>query len=143
MVLPIQNEIFQNFSETPKHIIVATTAFGMGISVPDIRLVLHFNLPLSVIDYYQQIGRAGRDGEKAHAVLLYHPDDIDLNRYILDKENLSETVHAWQNDRLDEMVSIAESDNCLMQQVLKELGEDHPTTCRHCTNCQRARRCAV
>lgn len=126
-----------------KHIMIATTAFGMGINVPDIRLVIHFNLPLGVIDYYQQIGRAGRDGEKAHAVLLYHPDDIDLNRYILDKENLSETVHAWQNDRLDEMVSIAESDNCLMQQVLKELGEDHPTTCRHCTNCQRARRCAV
>ena len=72
------------FINGSKRIIVATTAFGMGISVPDIRLVLHFNLPLSTIDYYQQIGRSGRDGEKSHAMLLYHPDDIALNQKILD-----------------------------------------------------------
>lgn len=131
------------FINGSKHIIVATTAFGMGISVPDIRLVLHFNLPLSVIDYYQQIGRAGRDGKKSHAMLFYTPDDIALNQNILDKENLSDHVKDWLDDRLDEIVSIAGSDQCLMQQVLKELGEDHPTTCRHCTNCQRVRRCAV
>jgi len=123
-----------------KSIMVATTAFGMGINVPDIRLVLHFNLPLSAIDYYQQIGRAGRDGEKSHAMLLYHPDDIELNRYILDHEDLAEEVQSWLTERLDEMVSIAESDKCLMQQLLNALGEDHPTKCRHCTNCQKARR---
>ena len=69
------------FIKGSKPIIVATTAFGMGINVPDIRFVLHFNLPLSTIDYYQQIGRAGRDGEKSHAMLLYHPDDVELNHH--------------------------------------------------------------
>lgn len=123
-----------------KRIIVATTAFGMGINVPNIRLVLHFNLPLSAIDYYQQIGRAGRDGKKSHAMLLYHPDDIGLNQYVLNKEDSSKDVREWLSERLDEMVSIAESDQCLMQQVLESLGEEHPTTCRHCTNCQKARR---
>lgn len=128
------------FINGSKRIIVATTAFGMGINVPDIRLVIHFNLPLSTIDYYQQIGRAGRDGEKSHAMLLYHPDDIALNQNILDKEDLSDHVKDWLDDRLDEIVSIAGSDRCLMQQVLESLGEKHPKTCRHCTNCQRVRR---
>lgn len=128
------------FIKGSKRIMVATTAFGMGINVPDIRLVLHFNLPLSAVDYYQQIGRAGRDGKKSHAILLYHPDDIGLNQYVLNKEDLSEDVQEWLSERLDEMVSIAESDRCLMQQVLESLGEEHPTTCRHCTNCQKARR---
>lgn len=128
------------FINGSKPIMVATTAFGMGINVPDIRLVLHFNLPLNAIDYYQQIGRAGRDGAKSHGMLLYHPDDIELNRCILKKEGLADVVQDWLSERLDEMVSIAESDRCLMQQLLKTLGEDHPTTCRHCTKCQRARR---
>lgn len=128
------------FIKGSKPIMVATTAFGMGIDVPDIRLVIHFNLPLNAIDYYQQVGRSGRDGKKSRAVLLYHPDDIELNRYILNKDDLSETVCIWQNDRLYELVSIIESDRCLMQQVLEALGEDHPKTCRHCTACQRARR---
>jgi len=128
------------FIKGSKRIMVATTAFGMGISVPDIRLVLHFNLPLSAIDYYQQIGRAGRDGKKSHAMLLYHPDDIGLNQYVLNKEVPFEDVQEWLLERLNEMVSIAESNRCLMQQVLESLGEEHPTICRHCTNCQKARR---
>lgn len=128
------------FINGSKRIMVATTAFGMGINVPDIRLVIHFNLPLSVIDYYQQIGRAGRDGESSHAMLLYHPDDIALNQYILKNEKLPKRVRKWLTDRLDEMVLLAESDSCLMQQLLESLGEEHPTTCRHCTNCQKARR---
>lgn len=129
------------FIKGSKPIMVATTAFGMGIDVPDIRLVLHVNLPLSAIDYYQQVGRAGRDGKKSHAVLLYHPDDIELNQYILKKTELPEQVEEWVSGCLEEMVSIAESRQCLMRQLLKSLGEDHPTSCRHCTNCQKARRC--
>jgi len=128
------------FINGSKPIMVATTAFGMGINVPDIRLVLHFNLPLSTIDYYQQIGRAGRDGKKSHALLLYHPDDIELNRYILENDDLPNKVQKRLSDRQNEMVSIAQSDKCLMQQLLAALGEDYPTTCRHCTNCQKARR---
>lgn len=128
------------FINGSKRIMVATTAFGMGINAPDIRLVLHFNLPLSIIDYYQQIGRAGRDGKKSHAVLLYNRDDIELNRYILNNDAYSAELQDWLVDNLYELISIAESNLCLMQQLLKSLGEKHPTTCRHCTNCQKARR---
>ena len=86
---------------------VATTAFGMGVDVPDIRLVLHFNLPLNVIDYYQQIGRAGRDGNPAHAVLLYAKEDLDLNRHILDHGGYAPKLEKWLHCRLDEMANVA------------------------------------
>ena len=123
-----------------KRIMVATTAFGMGVDVSDIRLVLHFNLPLSVIDYYQQIGRAGRDGNPAHAVLLYAKEDIDLNQYILKHGDYEVSLKDQLAARLDEMADIAFSDCCLVRQVLGALGEESSTNCNRCTNCQRARR---
>lgn len=123
-----------------KPIMVASTAFGMGINAKDIRLIVHFNLPLNVIDYYQQIGRAGRDGEKSHAVLLYNPDDIELDRSILEGEHLSEQLRAWLNSRLDELVSIMSGNECLSRQVLLALGETPDKNCGRCSNCQRNRR---
>ena len=123
-----------------KRIMVATTAFGMGVDVSDIRLVLHFNLPLNVIDYYQQIGRAGRDGNPAHAVLLYAKEDLDLNRHILDHGGYAPKLEKWLHCRLDEMANVAASDSCMVRQVLGALGEESSTNCNRCTNCQRARR---
>ena len=128
------------FVHGEKPIMVASTAFGMGINAKDIRLVIHFNLPLNVIDYYQQIGRAGRDGERAHAVLLYHPDDIALDHFILEKEDLSEQLRAWLNNRLEELVSIMRGDECLASQILLALGETPDKNCGRCSNCQRNRR---
>ena len=128
------------FIRGDKRIMVATTAFGMGVDVPDIRLVLHFNLPLNVIDYYQQIGRAGRDGNPAHAVLLYAKEDIDLNQYILKHGDYEVSLKDQLAARLDEMADIAFSDCCMVRQVLGALGEESSTNCNRCTNCQRARR---
>ena len=129
-----------NFIHGKKRIMVATTAFGMGVDVPDIRLVIHFNLPLSVIDYYQQIGRAGRDGRKAHCVLLYAEEDRELNGNILCQEDYDEALQQLLLARLDKMIQILTGDGCIMQKVLVALGEKKPNTCRHCTNCQRKRR---
>lgn len=123
-----------------KRIMVATTAFGMGVDVSDIRLVLHFNLPLNVIDYYQQIGRAGRDGNSSHAVLLYAKEDIDLNLHILSHGNYAPKLEKWLHRRLEEMANVAASDSCMVRQVLGALGEESSTNCNRCTNCQRARR---
>lgn len=128
------------FIHNKKRIMVATTAFGMGVDVPDIRLVVHFELPLSVIDYYQQIGRAGRDGKKSRCVLLYATEDRDQNANILCKEDYDESLQKLLLDRLDEIVRIVTGKACIMQQVLAALGEKKPNTCRHCTNCQRNRR---
>lgn len=128
------------FLHGKKRIMVATTAFGMGVDVADIRLVIHFNLPLCVSDYYQQVGRAGRDGQKAHAVLLYAPEDIALNRAIVCKDKYSETVKEWMYERIQTMADVAQCDTCMMQRILNVLGEEHPKNCRHCTVCQRKRR---
>lgn len=122
-----------------KRIMIATTAFGMGVNVPDIRLVIHFNPPLSVIDYYQQIGRAGRDGETARAVLFDTPEDWDLNESILNREEYSGELRQTLLERMGELRCILSSDKCIMQQVLTALGEEKAKTCRHCTNCQRKR----
>ena len=128
------------FINGTKPIMVASTAFGMGIDARDIRLLIHFNLPLNVIDYYQQIGRAGRDGEKSHAVLLYHPEDIALAHFILDKEQFSEQLRTQLDNRLEELVAIVESDKCMPRQILRALGESDTQNCGRCSNCQRNRR---
>ncbi|WP_449290633.1 RecQ family ATP-dependent DNA helicase [Oscillibacter ruminantium] len=122
-----------------KSIMVATTAFGMGVSKQDLHLVLHYNLPLSVIDYYQQIGRAGRDGTKAHAVLLYDQNDIGLNHYLIDTIK-DESVRKWRDGQLNQMISLlANRTDCMMQQVLCVLGERKEKRCKHCSNCQKRR----
>lgn len=132
-----KNEL--KFIHGDKRIMVATTAFGMGVDVSNIRLVIHFNLPLSVTDYYQQIGRAGRDGEKSHAVLLYSEDDVELNRCIVKKDH-SDKIEKRLKESIDEMYEIAVSDQCLVRQVLNALGDKYNGNCNRCTNCQRARR---
>ena len=132
-----ENELL--FIQNDKHIMVATTAFGMGVDVSDIRLVIHFNLPLSVTDYYQQIGRAGRDGEKSHAVLLYGEDDVKLNQRIV-KKDYSGKVKKRLKQSIDEMYQIAVSDQCMVRQVLNALGDEYDGNCNRCTNCQRERR---
>ena len=135
-----RNEL--DFIHGCKRIMVATTAFGMGVDAAAMRLVVHFQLPLSVVDYYQQVGRAGRDGQKSHAVLLYGEEDIPLNQYILRSEQYSKSTRSWVDRRLKEMAEIAASDDCIMRQVVAALGEEDPVNCNHCTNCQKAWRCS-
>lgn len=142
------------FLSGKRRIIVSTSAFSMGIDKGDIRLVLHFHLPFSPADYYQQIGRAGRDGEKSHAVLLWDEKDISINEKILSgkarrqelqqlpeysEERYQEEVQRTV-DRLHILVKILHTPSCLMQQLVSYLGENHPKTCGHCSHCQRNRK---
>lgn len=128
------------FMQGKRRIMVATSAFGMGVDLPDIRLVIHAQMPLSAVDYIQQIGRAGRDGAPAHAVLLYSSNDGKLGRYILDQGDLSKRVRRQMEKRLIEMEHIVQSDACLMAQLRTALGESEATDCGRCTNCQKRRK---
>lgn len=137
-----------------KRIIIATSAFAMGIDKDDIRLVLHWNLPFSIIDYYQQIGRVSRDGKKGHAVLFYRTADIKLNTGIICGKKYrkeQEETGLYGDDELDQSIEdslerfqqfteILQGDNCIMQEVLNYLGEQNPSKCRYCSMCQRQRR---
>ena len=136
-----------------KRIIIATSAFAMGIDKSDIRLVLHWNMPFSIVDYYQQIGRAGRDGNAAHAVLFYRSEDIQKNTGIISgKKRANELANidysseeiAHETDdaleRFNDFVDILQGKECIMKEVLDYLGEKNPKKCRYCTMCQRNRR---
>ena len=131
-----ENEM--KFIQNDCHVMVATTSFGMGVDVPDIRLVIHYSMPISPISYYQEIGRAGRDGKKSRCVLLYHPDDEKKFKKILDKEKEKHGKEA--RDRLkkgiSDMKEIAEGDRCIMEAVLEHLGDTQRRSCGHCSVCQ-------
>ena len=130
----------QAFMSGERRIMVATSAFGMGVNKSDVRLIIHYNLPLSIIDYYQQAGRAGRDGGKARCILLYRKSDYDLNRRVIEQsQDPAALEHSLR--ALDEMKEYADDEKgCMVQRMLLALGEKLDKPCGRCTYCQKARR---
>jgi ATP-dependent DNA helicase RecQ len=115
----------------PGVVIVATVAFGMGIDKPDIRYVLHTDLPASPEAYYQEIGRAGRDGEPAETMLLYGLDDIRMRRAFIEEEDAGEERRRREHKRLDALIAYCEAPECRRAMLLRYFGE----TTAPCGNC--------
>lgn len=115
-------------------IMVATIAFGMGIDKPDVRFVLHTDMPGSVEAYYQEFGRAGRDGEPAHALMLYGLDDIRMRRMFIDQEHEEGDRRRREHKRLDALIAYCEAAECRRQSLLRYFGEDSEP-CGNCDAC--------
>ncbi|MGV6801197.1 MAG: DNA helicase RecQ [bacterium] len=121
---------------TEKNLIMcATIAFGMGIDKPDIRYVIHMNMPASPEHYYQEIGRAGRDGRSAEAILFYGLNDLRLRRSMIDDSGASDDMKRIERRRLDALTLYAETTQCRRNMLLAYFGEERTDDCGHCDNC--------
>ncbi len=124
----------RRFTYDEASIVVATVAFGMGIDKSNVRFILHYDLPKDLESYYQQIGRAGRDGLRADCLLLFGAQDISTNIYLIDQGDPAQRPGAIA--RLQAMLAYAETDQCRRVPMLAYFGEtDVPATCSLCDNC--------
>lgn len=125
----------QRFLREDGIIIVATIAFGMGIDKPDVRFVAHLNLPKSIEAYYQETGRAGRDGLAANAWMLYGLQDVITLRQMQAGSQAGEDYKRIERHKLDAMLGLCELTDCRRQALLRYFDEDAPEPCGNCDNC--------
>jgi len=136
-------EVSKRFAERTVDVVVATNAFGMGIDRPDIRLVLHAQMPGSIEAYYQEVGRAGRDGQPAHGVLLSSTSDIGLRRRLMELGAEGGPTETAQIERqwglFRELLRYVEAGSCRHDFILKYFGDEQETLggCGHCDVCER------
>ncbi len=134
----------EDFIYDRRPVIVATNAFGMGIDKSNVRFVIHYNMPQSMENYYQEAGRAGRDGENARCILLFAAQDVMINKFLLDRKEFEgmedadiELVRQRDIHRLHVMEGYCKTTGCLRNYILEYFGETTGAPCDNCGNCHR------
>ncbi|GAE30636.1 DNA helicase RecQ [Halalkalibacter hemicellulosilyticus] len=125
----------EDFTHDRSPVIVATNAFGMGIDKSNVRYVIHYNMPRTIEAYYQEAGRAGRDGESSECILLFSPQDIRTQSFLIEQSLLNEERMKHEYEKLQQMTSFCHTERCLQQYLLDYFGDRSNDTCGRCSNC--------